>query len=142
MINAAFVRKSSWHYGPKNRDDSGGSLAFIQGKDPEFDFLIMCESLKKAPYRFGPDPDKPHAHAKPEILNFIGTDLNDLSNLGGEAELYLGKEMERYVIDSPTSVVIPDKLAHCPLVITKVDRPFILADVRPLGSEMPKPGKL
>ncbi len=142
IIDIAFIRKGAWHYGPKNQDDSGGSLSFINGRDPEFDFLIMCESLKKAPYRFGPVPDKPHVHPKPEILFFMGTDLNNLGELGGEAEIYLGKEMERHVITEPTAVVIPKGLAHCPLIITRIDRPFILTDVRPFGSERFSPGKL
>ncbi len=144
IINLAFTRKGAWSYGPMNRDDSGGHLAFIRGRDPAFDFLIMCESLKKAPYRFGPDPEKPHAHPKPEILFFIGTDMNDLSRLGGEVEIYLGKqnEMERYLLTEPTAVVIPGGVAHCPLVITRVDKPFYLTDVRPFGSEPPAAGKL
>jgi hypothetical protein len=142
VINLSFTRKGAWSYGPKNRDDSGGSLAFIRGKDNMFDFLIMCESIKKAPYRFGPEPDKPHVHPRPEILTFIGTDLNDLSQLRGEAEIYLGKEMERHVLTAPTAVVIPGGLAHCPLVITRIDRPMILTDIRPFGSPPPTPGKL
>jgi hypothetical protein len=142
IINLAFMRKGAWSYGPKNRDDSGGSLSFIHGKDTMFDFLIMCESIKRAPYRFGPEPDKPHVHPRPEILTFMGTDLNDLSQLGGEVEICLGKEMERHLITAPTAVVIPGGLAHNPLVITRVDRPFILIDVRPFGSPPPAPGKL
>jgi uncharacterized RmlC-like cupin family protein len=142
VINLAFTRKGAWSYGPKNRDDSGGSLSFIRPKETMFDFLIMCESIKKAPYRFGPEPDKPHVHPRPEILTFMGTDLNDLSQLGGEAEIYLGKEMERHVVTSPTAVVVPGGLAHCPLVITRVDRPIILCDIRPFGSPPPTPGKL
>jgi len=140
VMNLAFTRKGAWSYGPKNRDDSGGSL--IRPNETLFDFLIMCESIKKAPYRFGPEPDKPHVHPRPEILTFLGTDLNDLSQLGGEAEIYLGKEMERHVITAPTAVVVPGGLAHCPLVITRVDRPIILCDIRPLGSAPPTPGKL
>jgi hypothetical protein len=142
VINLAFTRKGAWSYGPKNRDDSGGSLSFIRGKDTMFDFLIMCESIKRAPYRFGPEPDKPHVHPRPEILTFMGTDLNDLGQLGGEVEIYLGKEMERHVLTTPTAVVIPGGLAHCPLVITRVDRPMILCDIRPFGSPPPTPGKL
>jgi hypothetical protein len=142
IINVPFMRKGPWTYGPKNRDDSGGALAFIRGNEGMFDFLIMCESIKKAPYRFGPEPDKPHVHPLPEILIFLGTDLNDLSRLDAEAELYLGKEMERHVIKEPTAAIIPGGLAHCPLVITRVDRPMILTDVRPFGSPPPTPGKL
>ena len=141
IISLAFSRKGPWSYGPRNRDDSGGYLAFIRGKDPAFDFLIMCESLKKAPYRFGPIPDKPHIHPKPEILFFMGTDLNDLSKLGGEAEIALGKEAEMHVITKPSAVVIPGGFPHCPLTITRVDRPMILTDVRPFGSEAPSPKK-
>jgi hypothetical protein len=142
IINISFMRKGAWTYGPKNRDDSGGSLAFIRGRDTLFDFLIMCESIKRAPYRFGPDPDKPHVHPRPEVLFFMGTDLNDLSQLGAEVEICLGKEMERHLITAPTAVVIPGGLAHNPLVITRIDRPMILTDVRPFGSPPPTPGKL
>ena len=142
IIDMAFIRKGAWHYGPKNQDDSGGSLAFIHSKDPEFDFLIMHENLKKAPYRFGPLPDKPHVHPKAEILLFMGADTRNLSDLGGEVELSLGKEKERHVIAEPAAVFVPKGLPHCPLIVTRVDRPFFLTDVRPFGSEMFSPGKL
>ncbi len=141
VMKLAFARKGAWSYGPRNRDDSGGYLAFIRGSDPAFDFLIMCESLKRAPYRFGPIPDKPHIHPKPEILFFMGTDVNDLSKLGGEAEIVLGKELETHVITRPSAVVIPGGFPHCPLTITRIDRPMILTDVRPYGSEAPSPKK-
>lgn len=131
IVQVPFVRKGAWSYGPNNRDDSGGALAFIRGRDT--DFLMMCESLKKAPYRFGPEPDKPHTHPNLEILIFMGADCNDLSELGGEFEISLGEEMERYLISKPTVVVCPGGLPHCPLTITKVNKPFILTDVRPFG---------
>jgi hypothetical protein len=138
-----FIRKGPWMYGARNRDDSGGHLAFISPRDPHADFtyLVMHESIKHAPYRFGPIPDKPHIHPKPEILFFMGTDINDLSNLGAEAELVMGKELETFKITKPTAVIIPANLPHCPLTITKVDRPMILTDVRPFGSEAPSPKK-
>jgi hypothetical protein len=142
ITNIPFIRKGAWMYGARNRDDSGGHLAFIAGKDPAaFDYLIMHESIKKAPYRFGPIPDKPHIHPKPEILFFMGTDTNDLTRLGAEAELVLGKELETYTITKPTAVIIPGGFPHCPLTITRVDRPMILTDVRPFGSEGPSPKK-
>lgn len=131
ILHVPFTRKGAWSYGPKNPDDSGGALASIRSED--FDFLIMCESLKKAPYRFGPEPDKPHTHPNPEILIFMGTDCNDLSELGGEVEIALGEEVERHVFTKPTAVVVPGGLPHCPLTITRVDRPFLLTDVRPFG---------
>jgi len=139
VSHLSFTRKGAWHYGPKNPDDSGGALAFVRGQDMGFDFLMMCESLRKAPYRFGPDPDKPHVHPKPEILLFVGADADDLSQLGGEVEISLGEEMERHIISAPAAVVVPGGLWHLPLVVTKLSRPFFLIDVRPLGTEAPRP---
>ncbi len=132
ISHLAFERKGAWHYGPANRDDSGGWLTIIRGNQG-FDFLMLCETIKKAPYRFGPDPDEPHTHPHPEILLFLGMDTADLSQLGGEAEICLGHEKERYLIYKPSAVVVPGGLAHCPLTITSVKKPFILADVRPFG---------
>ncbi|MFA5309679.1 MAG: hypothetical protein WC370_09390 [Dehalococcoidales bacterium] len=142
ITNIPFARKGPWSYGARNRDDSGGYLAFISPKDPAmFEYLIMCESIKKAPYRFGPIPDKPHIHPKPEILCFMGTNVNDLSQFDGEAEIALGKEAEVHTITRPTAVVIPGGFPHCPLTITRADRPIILTDVRPFGSEAPSSKK-
>jgi hypothetical protein len=129
----AFIRKGAWSYGPTNRDDSGGNLAFITGKGLENDFLLLFESLKKAPYRFGPNPWAPHTHPMPEILFFLGSDPDNMNDLGGEAEFALGKEKEIHVITKPSAVLCPDKFPHCPLTITKVDRPFFLMDCRPFG---------
>jgi hypothetical protein len=132
ISHLAFERKGAWHYGPANRDDAGGSLGILRGEGG-FDFMMLIETIKKAPYRFGPNPDKPHSHSHPEILLFLGTDSNDLSQLGGEAEIALGPEMERHIINAPTAVVVPGGLLHCPLTINKVAKPFILTDVRPFG---------
>jgi uncharacterized RmlC-like cupin family protein len=133
IITASYQRKGAWHYGPTNRDDSGGYLTFLRNPNVDFEFLLLYESLKKAPYRFDPDPTKPHTHPQPEILFFLGMDTNDLSQLGGEVEVSLGDEMEKHLVTQPTAVVIPAGLPHNPLTITKVDKPFILLDCRPFG---------
>ncbi len=132
ISHLAFHRKSAWHYGPLNRDDSGGSIAELHCKD--FEFGMMWESIRKAPYRFGPVPDKPHVHTYNEFLFFIGTDCNDLSELGGECEMYMGKEMEKHVINKPTVVVQPQGFPHCPLVVTKLEKPFVFSVVYPFGT--------
>ncbi len=133
VAQAPFLRKGAWSYGPTNADDSGGHLAAI--RSGLFETMIMCESIKKAPYRFGPNPEKPHVHSLPEVLLFMGSDMNDLNVLGGEMEFALGKEMEIHTISSPTAVIVPGKLVHCPLTITRVDKPFIICDVRPFGTD-------
>jgi hypothetical protein len=133
IVTASYQRKGAWHYGPANRDDSGGYLTFLRNSNVDFEFLLLYESLKKAPYRFDPDPTKPHTHPQPEILFFLGVDTDDLSQLGGEVECSLGNEMEKHIITQPAAVVVPAGLPHNPLTITKVNKPFILLDCRPFG---------
>jgi hypothetical protein len=132
VSHLAFHRKSAWHYGPLNRDDSGGSIAELHC--PDFPFGMMWESIRKAPYRFGPVPDKPHVHTYNEFLFFIGADTNDLSQLGAEVEMYMGKEGEKHVITEPTVVFQPRGFPHCPLVVTKIEKPFIFSVVYPFGT--------
>jgi hypothetical protein len=133
IMHVPFTRKGAWHYGPKNRDDAGGTISEIDFQDVGFKFNMSHESIKKAPYRFGPKPDKPHVHNYDEVLLFIGADMNDLSDLGAEAEMSLGKEQEKHIINTPTALVMPKGFPHCPVTITKLDKPFIFSVVRPFG---------
>jgi hypothetical protein len=136
IVQPNFVRKAPGSYGPLNPDDSGGALASITSPKNEFATLMMVESIKKAPYRFGPQPDKPHTHTQPEFLSFIGADPYDPASLGGEVECYMGPEgnQERYIFTVPVMWIVPAELPHLPLIITKVDKPLIMSDCRPFGS--------
>ena len=127
----AFTRNGPWHYGPNNADTHGGAITEIAGKD--FDFHMSYESMNKAPYRFGPVPDKPHVHPYTEFLVFMGADCNDLSELGAKVEMYMGKEMEKHVITTPSVAIQPKGHPHCPLIVNKQDKPWIFAVVRPFG---------
>ena len=131
ILHVPFERKGAWHYGPQNRDDAGGAISNINGRD--FDFNMSYESIRKAPYRFGPIPDKPHVHPYNEFLLFMGADTNDLSELGAEVEMSMGKEMERHIITTPTVIVQPKGFPHCPLTVTRLYKPFIFAVIRPFG---------
>ncbi len=44
IISMSFVRKGAWHYGPRNRDDSGGYLTFITSKVPGYECTITVSS--------------------------------------------------------------------------------------------------
>jgi hypothetical protein len=127
----AFTRNGPWHYGPLNPDTHEGAITDIHGKD--FEFHMSYESMNKAPYRFGPVPDKPHVHPYTEFLLFMGADPYDLSVLPAEVECYMGKEMEKHVITKPTVAIQPAGQAHCPVIVTKQDQPWIFAVVRPWG---------
>jgi len=131
----AFTRNGPWHYGPLNQDTHEGAITDIHGKD--FEFHMSYESMNKAPYRFGPVPDKPHVHPYTEFLLFMGADPDDLSELPAEVEMYMGKEMEKHVITKPSVAIQPAGHAHCPLIVNKQDRPWIFAVIRPWGH----PGK-
>jgi len=120
----SFRRKGAYYYRPDSPDDSGGVITYVPGSETGLDLHISYESVK-APYRFGFAPYTPHAHAFEEVLLFMGTDTDDLSKLGGEAEICLGKEKEKHVINTPAAVACPRNFVHIPLTVTKVERPFI-----------------
>ena len=66
--------------------------------------------------------DQPHVHDSDEIIGFFGSDANDPYDLGGEVEIWL--EDEKHVIDRSAMIFVPAGMKHCPLVITRVDRPI------------------
>jgi len=138
ISHLAFTRNGPWHYGPLNRDTNDGYLTNVMGKD--FNFHMSYETVRKAPYRVGPVPDKPHVHPYDEFLIFMGTDCNNLGELGGEIEISMGEEMERHIFTTPTVTVFPKDLPHCPIITTKLYKPFIVAVVRPFGEGAPPAG--
>jgi hypothetical protein len=136
IMPLSFARKGAWHYGPLNRDDGGGYISFVVTKEAAgFDFVMLYESMKKAPYRISPDPNKPHAHPTTQVMCFLGTDTDDPSDLGAEFEICLGKEEERHVFNKSTAVVTPPFLPHWPGGLVKLTRPIIMADIHPFGNE-------
>ena len=136
VMPLSFSRKGAWHYGPLNRDDGGGYISFVVTKERAgFDFVMLYESMKNAPYRIGPDPDNPHTHPTTQVMCFLGTDPDDPSDLGAEFEICLGKEEERHVFTKSTAVVTPPFLAHWPGGLLKADWPIIMADIHPFGND-------
>jgi hypothetical protein len=135
IMPVAFMRKGSWHYGPLNRDDGGGYISFITGNSVDIDFMTIYESMKKAPYRICPDPDKPHTHPTTQIMCFVGTDPDDLTDLGADFEICLGKEEERHVFNKSTAIVTPPFLPHWPGGLLKCERPILMVDIHPFGNQ-------
>lgn len=67
-----------------------------------------------------------HAHDFDQFLIFVGGDVNNMVDLGGEVELTLGEregELEKFVFTTATAVYIPAGLLHCPLNFKKVNDP-------------------
>ncbi len=64
-----------------------------------------------------------HVHDFDEIIGFIGNDPQNPDDLGGEVEFWL--EDEKYLLTRSCLIYAPAGLRHCPLRVTRVDRPFL-----------------
>jgi hypothetical protein len=64
-----------------------------------------------------------HVHDFDEIIGFIGSDPQNPGELYGEVEFWL--EDEKYLIDKSCLIFVTKGLRHCPLRVTRVDRPIL-----------------
>ena len=92
----------------------------LDGALPGAFYLETCLILRTGSV---PALQESHSHSFDEYLVFLGTDPKDQFDLGGEVELWLGDE--KHTITRSCAVFAPAGMPHCPLVIHKVDRPFI-----------------
>ncbi len=74
-----------------------------------------------------------HTHNFHEFLAWYGGNPNDPEDFGAEVVLYLGEEMEKHVFTKPTIVYLPEGFPHCPLEVTRVDRPIIQIEIMLVG---------
>jgi ferredoxin len=125
----AFIRNGPWHYGPGNPDTHDGSITHINTRG--FVSNMSYESMNKAPYRFTPEPDKPHVHFITEFLVLIGCDCNDLSEFPAEVEVCMGEEMETHLVTQPTVAIQPRGHPHCPVRVLRQDKPWLFMALRP-----------
>jgi hypothetical protein len=79
----------------------------------------------------GPHKDIGHDH----LFCFLGTNPDDPSELGGEVEFWLGEgeEIDKVIIDTPSSVYVPEGMAMFPMIWRKVKRPIIMCVVASTG---------
>jgi hypothetical protein len=64
-----------------------------------------------------------HVHDFDEIIGFIGSDPQNPRDLGGEVEFWL--EDEKYLLTKSCLIFAPRGLRHCPLRVTRADRPIL-----------------
>ncbi len=69
------------------------------------------------------DSPEPHTHPYAEVLAFIGTNPDDVQDLGGEIEVWL--EDEKFIMTNSFLVFIPPGMKHCPIYIKNVERPIL-----------------
>jgi hypothetical protein len=78
-------------------------------------------TVVRKPYMFH---EPTHKHNFTEFFFFFGSNPMDMKEFDAEVEFSFGPEREKHVITSPTVVVIPPGVYHCPLNYTKVGKPF------------------
>jgi hypothetical protein len=81
---------------------------------------------------------KPLVEDLERFLVFAGGDPLNLDDFKAEIEISLGEKGEIYKFTEPRVVYIPRGLAHYPLTIKKVEKPFMMLNIT---STQMKPGK-
>ena len=61
-------------------------------------------------------------HDFDEVITFIGNNVEDPYDLGGEIEFWL--EDEPQIITRSSIIFVPKGMKHAPLIIRRVDRPI------------------
>lgn len=75
---------------------------------------------------------RPHRDVFDEYLLFLSTDPNNMADLGGEVEFWMGDES--HAIAQSTAVFAPRDVWHGPLIFRRVDCPFVfVAQANTLG---------
>ena len=67
-----------------------------------------------------------HAHDFDQFILFVGGDITNMMDLGGEVELWLsedGQNPEKFTFTKAAFVWVPAGLYHCPLNFKRVDDP-------------------
>ncbi len=68
-------------------------------------------------------------HSYDSVLVFFGNKASDLSYLGAEISIELGKEHEKYTFDVPTVVSLPKGMPHLPITCNKLEKPYRVMQV-------------
>ncbi|MGD9142465.1 MAG: hypothetical protein PVG61_01315 [Dehalococcoidia bacterium] len=78
----------------------------------------------------GEEPGKMdrHTHPYPEIIGFVGTNPDDLHDLGAEADIWM--DDEQYILTTSFLVYVPTGLKHCPLTVRNITRPVFHFDLQ------------
>ena len=68
-------------------------------------------------------------HAYDEVMVFFGHKTDDLSYLGAEITIAIGKEQEKHTFNAPTVVALPKGTPHFPITCNKVEKPYSVVQV-------------
>ena len=90
------------------------------------DYESDCPStmLSNCAWYHLPDADAKaaHAHNCYEVLLFMGSDMDDPSDLGGQITMWLNGE--KHILTKSFFVVNPSNVPHCPYTVDKIQMPM------------------
>jgi hypothetical protein len=124
LVTAKYVRTNTTR--PSRHEAVKSPIPFLKSDEAYGDLgFHMSWKCITQPYV---DEAESHYHDFNQYLVFLGGDPENMLNLGGEVEMTLsedGKNLEKHIFSQCTTVFIRAGLYHCPLVFTKVERPFV-----------------
>jgi len=105
-------------------------LMTMSGADLEgLNINLMMGLFDKAGQWDAKQGKKAHVHPYDEAIVFFSLEESDLSHLGAELTVEMGKEHEKHTFDLPTVLALPKGLPHFPIVCNKVDRPYAVMQI-------------
>jgi hypothetical protein len=117
------INRMELHDLKRKKGGNADYIAFWSGKGKEKDFKLNFTWAFHKGTGLWHEQD-PHVHPNDEALVFVGLDPEKPDYLGAELEIYMGEEMEKHIINTPTVVIAPKGLVHCPLNTLKVEKPY------------------
>ncbi|MDD5339068.1 MAG: hypothetical protein PHG35_06655 [Dehalococcoidales bacterium] len=118
-------------------------MTFMTGEQMQGFELNFVIGVYDEPGDWAPDMGA-HIHPFDECLIFFGYDDKDMSILGADMSLAVGKEYEVHKFNTPLVAAAPANLPHCPLITEKPYRPFghfhLALSGTYAGSGVPKEG--
>ncbi len=116
----------------KVKKGKGGANAAQQfsaeGKDLAGMPLNFTMGLHNQPGEWFPGKG-PQIHSYDEVMVFFGHKTDDLTYLGAEITIAIGKEQEKHTFDVPTVIALPKGTPHFPITCNKVARPYRVMQV-------------
>jgi hypothetical protein len=108
-------RDEEYHY-----NERATRILWLEDEIMKGAFSIICSWYWKATEKEG---SPSHVHDFDEVVGFLGSDYENPGDLGGEVEFWL--EDEKYLLTKSCLIYAPKGMRHCPLRVTRVDRPFM-----------------
>ena len=120
------VKKMKAQKGPGGADAK--QLISMSGDDLEGSNLNFQMGLysEVGPWQTGKGAQM---HPYNKCMVFFGHNTDDLSYLGAEITVEIGKEHEKHTFDVPTVISLPRGTPHFPVVCTKVERAYRVMQV-------------